>query len=135
MPSPTPPTARCRVLIVEDEFFLANDLQTAVASLEADVMALVGDLGDARAQIARGGFDVCTLDIELHGDKTFSLADELQRQEIPFVFTTGYGPQIIPMRFADVTRWEKPFDPYVVARCVLRLWHGRSDAKPEHLSS
>jgi DNA-binding NtrC family response regulator len=86
-------------------------------------MALVGDVDDARAQIARGRFDVGILDIDLRGDKAFGLADELQRQGIPFVFATGYGPEIIPARFADVARWEKPFDPDAVARHVLQFWH------------
>lgn len=115
------PLARCRVLIVEDEYFLASDLQNALTSMGADVMALAGDLDDARAQIARGGFDIGILDIDLRGDKTFSLADELQRQDIPFFFATGYDPDIIPPRFADVTRWEKPFDAHAVARHVLQF--------------
>jgi hypothetical protein len=40
------PSAACRVLIVEDEWFLANDLQTALKSVGADVVALVGDIDD-----------------------------------------------------------------------------------------
>jgi DNA-binding NtrC family response regulator len=118
--------ARCRVLIVEDEYFQASDLQSALTSFGADAMALVGDVDDARAQIARGRFDVGILDIDLRGDKAFGLADELQRQGIPFVFATGYGPEIIPARFADVARWEKPFDPDAVARHVLQFWHRES---------
>ena len=119
MPLPRPTKARVRVLVVEDEYFQASDLQHALTSLGADVMALVGDLDGARAQLARGGFDVGILDIDLRGDKAFGLADEFQRQGIPFVFATGYGPECIPARFADVTRWEKPFDPYALARQVL----------------
>ena len=131
MPSRRAPPGRCRVLIVEDEYYLASDLQKAVTSLGADVVALVGDLDDARVEITRGGFDVGILDIELRGDMAFGLADELQRQGTPFVFATGYGPQIIPVRFADVTRWEKPFDPLAVARHVLQLWHRGFEAKPK----
>jgi DNA-binding NtrC family response regulator len=121
--------ANPRVLVVEDEYFQASDLQRALTSLGADVMALVGSLDDARAQIASGGFDVGILDIDLRGDKGFGLADELQGQGIPFVFATGYSPQVIPPRFADVTRWEKPFDPHLLARHVLQLWRRGSEAR------
>jgi DNA-binding response OmpR family regulator len=119
VPLPRPAEVRCRVLIVEDEYFLASDLQDALTSLGADVTELAGDLDDARAQIADGGFDIAILDIGLRGDNAFGLADELQRQGIPFVFATGYGPEIIPARFAGVRRWEKPCDPHALARDVL----------------
>jgi DNA-binding NtrC family response regulator len=114
---------RCRVLIVEDEYFQASDLQRALTSLGADVMTLVGSVGDAHAQIVRGGFDLGIVDIDLRGDKAFGLADELQRQGVPFIFATGCSPELIPPKFADVTRWEKPFDPHLLARYVLQLWH------------
>ena len=52
------PLAGCRILIAEDEWFLANDLQTVLKSVGADVVALVGDLDDAQAQVARGEFDL-----------------------------------------------------------------------------
>jgi DNA-binding NtrC family response regulator len=122
MPSPQAPLAGCRVFVVEDEYFQASDLQRALTSLGADLIALAGDLDDARAQIKRGGFDIGILDIGLRGDKAFGLAEELQGQGIPFLFATGYGPEEIPAQFADVTRWEKPFDPNAVARDVLQLW-------------
>jgi hypothetical protein len=55
---PEAPPAGCRVLIVEDEWFLANDLETILKSFGADVTTLAGDFDDARAQLAGGGFDV-----------------------------------------------------------------------------
>jgi CheY-like chemotaxis protein len=122
-------SAKCRVLIVEDEWFLANDLEAALRSLGAEVTAIVGDIGDARVQLADGRFDVAIIDINLRGCNAFGLADELQRQGIPFVFATGYSAELIPARFANVSRWEKPFDPHVLARYVLQLWHGGSPAK------
>jgi CheY-like chemotaxis protein len=114
----------CRVLVVEDEWFLADDLRVALKSLGADVIALAGDLDDARDQLAHGEFDVGIIDIKLRGREAFDVADQLQRREIPFVFSTGYGAHVIPIRFADVIRWEKPFEPQVVLRDLVRLWRG-----------
>jgi CheY-like chemotaxis protein len=125
MPRPGAPPAVCRVLIVEDEWLLANDLETALRSLGAEVITLVGDIDDARAQLAASGFDVGVIDISLRGHNAFDVADDLQRQGIPFVFATGYSAEVLPARFADVARWEKPFDPHELARFVLQLWHDK----------
>jgi len=125
----------CRVLIVEDEWFLASDLQTALRSAGADVIALVGDVADAHAQVALGGFDVGVIDINLRGHDAFGIADELQRQGKPFLFFTGYSADLIPKRFAKVSRVEKPFDSRELAECVLQLWHRRSEADAKSPSS
>ena len=117
------PLTGCRVLIVEDEYFLADDLRVALKSLGANVIALVGDLDDARDLIAHGGFDVAVIDINLRGHPAFRIADQLQRRGTPFVFSTGYGAETIPERFADVIRWEKPFEPRSVASDLVRVWH------------
>lgn len=45
----------CRVLIVEDEYFLAQDLAVALQSRGAKIVALVEELGEALEQLARGG--------------------------------------------------------------------------------
>src|SRR5215471_16504440 len=61
------PLSGCRVLIVEDEYFLAADLQAALKSLGANVIALVGDLDEALVLLANGGFDIAVVDINLRG--------------------------------------------------------------------
>jgi CheY-like chemotaxis protein len=129
MLGPEAPPAVCRVLIVEDEWLLPSDLETTLNSLGADVVALVSDIEDARAQLAAGGFDVGVIDIDLRGHNVFDVADELQRQGIPFVFSTAYSAEEIPARFANVTRFEKPFDPQGLAEHVVQLWHGGPQAK------
>jgi DNA-binding NtrC family response regulator len=101
---------------------LADDLRSTLESHGAKVIALAGDLDDARAHLAQGGFDVCIIDINLRGHMAFDIADQLQRRGIPFVFATGYGAATIPDRFSDVILWEKPFDPTQLAREVVRLW-------------
>ena len=115
--------ANYRVLVIEDEYFLAQDLEAALKSFGMETVACIGDLNAALDQLAKGGFDVAVLDINLHGREAFSVADELKRKWIPFVFATGYGAEMIPDRFADVIRWEKPFDALNVARDVARLCH------------
>ena len=127
MPDEQPALAGCRVLIVEDEWFLAADLQVALKSLGANVVALVGDLDEALDLLAHDGFDIAVLDINLRGRLAFGIADQLQQRGIPFVFATGYPSDAIPTQFADVTLWEKPFDPRQVVGDIARLWHRGSE--------
>jgi CheY-like chemotaxis protein len=119
MPNEQHPLSGCRVLIVEDEYSLAADLQAALKSLGANVIALVGDLDEALVLLANGA----VVDINLRGLLAFSIAERLQQRGIPFVFVTGYSADIIPAQFADVIQWEKPFEQQELLKDLVRLWH------------
>jgi CheY-like chemotaxis protein len=123
MPNEQQPLSGCRVLIVEDEYFLAADLQAALKSLGANVIALVGDLDEALDLLTNGGFDIAVVDINLRGRLAYSIAERLQQRGIPFVFVTGYSADIIPAQFADVTRWEKPFEPQDLLKDLVHRFH------------
>ncbi|HEY0625812.1 MAG TPA: response regulator [Allosphingosinicella sp.] len=103
-----------RVLIVEDEYYLADDLAHALKKAGAEVLGPVGTLGDAERAVAAGSFDVAILDMNLRGDMAFPIADRLTEEGIPFVVATGYNSASLPERFAGVPRVEKPFDPQAV---------------------
>jgi DNA-binding NtrC family response regulator len=111
----------CRVLIVEDEYFLASDLENALKSHGAIVVGPIDDFGDALGQVERGHFDVAILDINLHDEKTYPIADILMRLRIPFVLYTGYAVGVIPERFADVMLWQKPLDTSELIRHIGQL--------------
>jgi DNA-binding LytR/AlgR family response regulator len=100
----------CRVLVVEDEYFLADDLKTGLEFCGAKVVGPIADLGAAQDQVSRDNFDVAVIDINLHGKLTWSIADELMRGNVPFGFVTGYGAGSIPERFRYIVRWEKPYE-------------------------
>lgn len=111
----------CRVLVLEDEYFLASDLKEALSALGAEVIGPIPDLDSAHDQVAEGGFDVAIIDINLRDKAAYSIADALRRNDIPFVFATGYSEQIIPARFRDVIRWEKPFEMGTLMEHVEKL--------------
>ena len=100
----------CRVLIVEDEYFLANDLEQALKARGAIVVGPIAELGEAYDQAVRDHFDLAVIGIDLRGEKTYPIADELMRHGVPFIFFTGYERKIIPERFAGVRLCQKPFN-------------------------
>lgn len=109
-----------RVLVVEDEFFIADDIRTALDSAGAEVVGPVATCDEALALIHEqsGRIDLGVLDINLGGELCFPAAEVLARAGVPFIFTTGYQEAMLPPRFRHVTVWEKPFDPFSLVRSL-----------------
>ena len=100
----------CSVLVVEDEYLLADDLSNALAEAGVHVLGPVASVEDGIRLIgSTGSIDAAVLDVNLRGDMVFPVADELRSRGIPFAFATGYDESAIPDRFADAPRVEKPF--------------------------
>lgn len=107
-----------RVLVVEDEYFLADDMARALRSLGAEVVGPVATCDRAIAALGAGPVDAAVLDINLRGQMVFPLADLLIARSVPFVFATGYDRAAVPAAYQHVPRWEKPFDADALARAL-----------------
>lgn len=116
------PLAGRAILIVEDEYFLADDLADQFKSLGAEVIGPFADLGEA-AEILRSGrpIDAALLDINLRTEMVFPIARALRERAVSFVFTTGYDKSAVDPEFADVPLWEKPINTSAIARHLAGL--------------
>ncbi len=120
------PLAGCRVLVVEDEYFLADDIVRALQSLGARVLGPCGELEDATQVLDDdGAIDAAVVDINLRSEMVFPLARILKQRKIPFVFTTGYDRAAIGAEFHDIRLWEKPLDLAAMARDLSKLIRSR----------
>jgi CheY-like chemotaxis protein len=99
-----------RVLVVEDEYFLADDLVQSLTRLGAAVLGPVSSAAAALSLLDSGGPDLAIVDINLKGDISFAIADAMAARNLPFIFATGYDEAAIPGRFSDRPRWQKPYD-------------------------
>jgi CheY-like chemotaxis protein len=112
--------ARCRVLVVEDEYFIADDMARALERLGAEVVGPVPSREQALALIAAGGrLDAAVLDLNLRGESVLPVADTLAERGVPFVFATGYDRAFIPAAFDRVRLCEKPFDSRLLASTLF----------------
>jgi CheY-like chemotaxis protein len=108
-----------RLLVVEDDYLLADDLARFLEELGAYVVGPVGSIDDALALIAsENDLDGALLDINLHGQHVFPVADALAAREVPFIFTTGYDRVAIPEAYADVPLCSKPTDALRLAQSL-----------------
>jgi len=109
----------CSVLVVEDEYMLAEDLCSELRKAGVTVVGPVGGLNDAIELVSSTNtLDGAILDINVRGEMVFPLADLLSRRGTPFIFSTGYASDDIPARYEHIRRCEKPLSISKVARTL-----------------
>jgi CheY-like chemotaxis protein len=104
----SPGLAGKRILVVEDDYLVAMDIVRALERAGAEVIGPAPAVEAALAALEQTVLDGAILDINLGGEMAFPVADALMARGIPFIFATGYDAQVIPLRFTDVKRCEKP---------------------------
>jgi hypothetical protein len=93
------------VLVVEGEFYIAEDLVIALLAEGLEVVGPAYSVSEALRQVRDGGcIRGAILDINLKDQLAYAVADELVSRGIPLVMTAGY--------------FESPFDP---AKVVAKL--------------
>ena len=100
-----------RVLVVEDDFILALDLQFHLRDAGAEVVGPVHGGAEALALLKSDPLpDGAILDVNLDGEMVFPVADLLRGHDIPMVFITGCDRNILPAAHADAPCFEKPLN-------------------------
>ena len=112
------PLAGLRVLVVEDDYFIADEICTTLRNGGAEVLGPAPDLEHGLDVVKSERLDCAVLDINLHGDLAFNLADELRRRGTPSIFATGYDQSVLPGAFSDSVRLEKPVNLSELLRAV-----------------
>ncbi|MFA6246948.1 MAG: sigma 54-interacting transcriptional regulator [Mucilaginibacter sp.] len=109
---------KSKILIVEDEFIVANDLAMILENAGYQVCETADSVEEARMIVAKEKPNMVLLDIHLKGKLTgIDLAAELSAEDIPFVYlsansnqnileaakaTHPYGFMVKPFRLKDV---------------------------------
>jgi DNA-binding LytR/AlgR family response regulator len=102
--------AGLRLLVVEDEFLIAEHIEDQLDSLGCEVAGPVATIEDALAAIKCEVLQGALLDANLHDDSSAPIAAALGAAGIPFVVATGYGGRTLPDEILDrAPRLIKPF--------------------------
>ena len=107
-----------RLLIVEDEYFVAQDLADHFHDLGVDVLGPAGTVADALSLLRSNEVDCAVLDVNLRGERVYAVADVLREKNVTFVFASGYGSELEPAVYADVPRCIKPVDFAVLTKTL-----------------
>lgn len=105
-----PALADRRLLVVEDEFMVAEHIAMLLGDFGCDVVGPVGTIEEALAAVAGGDLDGALLDANLNGHSSAPIAAALQSASVPFVVVTGYGARNLGDDALDCApRLIKPF--------------------------
>ena len=118
---PTSPLAGYTVLIVEDQFLIADEMCTMVERLGGTVIGPVPRVSAALEALERSRPDLALLDVNLDGERVYPVSEALRATGTPFLFATGYDSQSIDPRFADVPQLEKPISLSALAGALGRM--------------
>lgn len=80
-----------RVLIVEDDFIIARQMAARIKLLLGTVADTAPSVSSAQASLKSGSYDLVLLDINLRGEFSGAVAQQLHDEDIPFILMTGYG--------------------------------------------
>jgi DNA-binding NtrC family response regulator len=115
-----------RVLLVEDEYYIADDMRQVLKRAGAEVVGPVATLDKAQLALDDGGFDCAIVDLNLHGQSAVPIAERLLEQGRSFGIATGYGSMAVPDSLKNVPRVEKPFDAEKVVELLEQLGCART---------
>ena len=108
-----------RILVVEDDYFIAKGLVRDLERVGAAVIGPVPTIAQALAAIAAEELDAVVLDVNLRGEMAYPVADKLLAQGLPFVLTTGYSSSALPSRYAGVPHCDKPVEVSALASALF----------------
>ena len=107
-----------RILIVEDEAMIALAAESAVEDAGGIVVGLATTLEQGLGLVAASEVDAAVLDINLHGKKSYPIAEALVQRSVPFLFTTGYDGDTHPVAAPLLA---KPYNDIDLISAVGRL--------------
>jgi DNA-binding response OmpR family regulator len=110
-----------RVLVVEDDYYVAAEICDALRASGAEIIGPSPDIAHGLHLVRSERIDCAVLDIELHGDLSFDLAHELKRRGTPSVFATGYDDSVLPREFSTSIYLEKPVNLDALLQAVQSL--------------
>ena len=114
----------CRVLVVEDEPIIAEDIRHALTVAEAIVVGPVASVGEARRMLKGGtAVDVALLDVNLRDGEVTPVLEALRAKRVPVViYTGGLLPQGVSQRHPDLRALSKPVAPARLIGELRRAW-------------
>jgi CheY-like chemotaxis protein len=118
-----------RVLVLEDQFLIAIELEEMLARLGCIVVGPVPTVARALGVLAGDKVDFAILDVNLGRERSTPVAEALRARGVPFALSTGYdASQLQEEAFKDAQHLGKPIAFHQLAETIQRLTDGREMA-------
>lgn len=109
------------VLVVDDDFYLAEDSRGALEEAGAIVLGPYGREEEALGSIEHQPPDLAVIDLNLGSGPSFKVARTIKASGVPIILVTGYDADVIPPDLADTTRLQKPVSNAKLVAAVAEL--------------
>lgn len=116
-----------KVLLVEDEFFVAYDIAFSIEEAGGVVAGPVATVAMARTMLEDHAvkIDAAILDMNLRDGSAEELVAELHRRAVPVVVNTGEPlPLAFQAELPDIPVFSKPTNPALLAQALERQLNG-----------
>lgn len=111
-----------RILVVEDEIFIAMEIERALTIDGFEVLGPVGSIEDALQLLHGDQPDAAVLDVTLRDGKVTPVAALLRSQGVPFVLASAEGRGLTETGFFQgVTNLGKPTNMRLMVAEIRRL--------------
>ena len=112
-----------RLLVIEDDYFWADEVRRALEATGATVLGPVASVETAMALLrSEPELDAAILDLGLRGVQAYDVADWLLARRVPILIITGYEAEALPPAYAALPRLEKPASTAAVLTAVEALF-------------
>ncbi|WP_309090011.1 hypothetical protein [Phenylobacterium sp.] len=102
------PLSGLSVLVLEDDFYIAEDTRGVLEDAGASVLGPFAAAEPALLEAERRQADCALVDINLGLGPDFAPAERLLQLGVPIVLVTGYDHRIIPEPLSGVPCLQKP---------------------------
>lgn len=97
------------VLVVEDNGLLCCVIEETLREAGCTIVGPYTRLHEALAAVPASSIDVALLDMNLRGELVSPLADQLAQRGVPFLLTSAYRPDDLPLSLRSAMQLRKPY--------------------------
>lgn len=121
------PAEPARVIIVEDEPLVAENLRDDLVEAGFEVVGVAPRVESALKLIAGTGFDVAIIDANLAGTSAAPAAAALSARGLPFMVLSGYAREQLQREFSEAVYVQKPYRVRKLIDALNSLLHKQRD--------
>ena len=110
------------ILVVEDNFLIAEDLRQTLEAAGAERTQSVSSVKSALSAAHDQKLDGAVLDLRLRDGDCRAVAEELRRRRVPFVILTGSGKERVPAELQAAPYLAKPVSRNDLIEAAARVF-------------
>ena len=121
------PAEPARVIIIEDEPLVAENLRDDLVEAGFEVVGVAPRVESALELIEGTKFDVAIMDADLAGTSAVPAAAALSARGLPFMVLSGYAREQLQREFSEAVYIQKPYRVRKLIDALNSLLHKQRD--------